>query len=123
MSESISIGTRLAKLPKQFFYLVIFGLKFIKELVLANYHVAKLVLSTSAKLHPGFIAVPLEAKSDFEITSFANAITLTPGTISVHVPEDKHCIVIHALDVGDNLDELRQSIKDGLEAPILKFTR
>ncbi|HWT80994.1 MAG TPA: Na+/H+ antiporter subunit E [Candidatus Methylomirabilis sp.] len=98
-------------------------IRFLKELTLANYQVAKLVLSPAARLRPGFVAVPLTARTDFEITSFANSITLTPGTISVFVPEDRQVIVMHAIDVGDDLDALRQTTKDSLEAPILRVTR
>jgi multicomponent Na+:H+ antiporter subunit E len=105
------------------YYVVAYFFKFMKELVVANYQVAKLVLSPSAKLKPGFIAMPLAAATDFEITSFANSITLTPGTISVYIPDDREVIVIHAINVGDDLDRLRQAIKDALEAPILRFTR
>ena len=104
-------------------YAGIYFFKFMKELTMANYQVAKLVLSPAAKLKPGFIAVPLTAATDFEITSFANSITLTPGTISVHVSDDRKVIVMHAIDVGDDLDGLRQATKDSLEAPILRFTR
>jgi multicomponent Na+:H+ antiporter subunit E len=104
-------------------FAVVYFFKFMKELAMANYQVAKLVLSTSAKLKPGFVAVPLTATTDFEITSFANSITLTPGTISVHIPENRSVIVMHAIDVGDDLDALRQATKDALEAPILRFTR
>ena len=104
-------------------FAVIYFFKFMKELALANYQVAKLVLSPAAKLKPGFVSIPLDARTDFEITSFANSITLTPGTISVYVPEDRHAIVIHAIDVGDDLDALRRATKDALESPILRFTR
>lgn len=104
-------------------FAVAYFFKFMKELTMANYQVAKLVLSTTAKLKPGFVAVPLTAETDFEITSFANSITLTPGTISVHVPDDRSVIVMHAIDVGDDLESLRRATKDALEAPILRFTR
>ena len=108
---------------RRIFYAVLYFFQFMKELTLANYQVAKLVLSPSAKLKPGFLAVPLTAATDFEITSFANSITLTPGTISVHIPDDRKVIVIHAINVGDDLDALRQAMKDALEAHILRFTR
>lgn len=113
----------LLSLPRRTYYFIVWCVMFFWELSLTNYQVAKLTLSTSAKLNPGFVSVPLTATSDFEITSFANAITLTPGTISVHIPADKHCIIVHALDVGDDVEALRQSIKDSLEIPILRFTR
>ena len=104
-------------------FALIYLIRFLKELTLANYQVAKLVLSPAARLRPGFVAVPLTARTDFEITSFANCITLTPGTISVFVSEDRQVIVMHAIDVGDDLEALRQGTKDALEAPILRFTR
>jgi multicomponent Na+:H+ antiporter subunit E len=104
-------------------FAAIYLIRFLKELALANYQVAKLVLSPAARLRPGFVAVPLAARTDFEITTFANSITLTPGTISVFVPEDRQVIVMHAIDVGEDLDALRQATKDALETPILRFTR
>lgn len=96
---------------------------FLKELALANWAVVKLVLSPSLPIRPGFVAVPLDAKTDFEVTSFANSITLTPGTISVHISDDRTMLVMHAVDTGDDLDALRQATKASLEAPILRFTR
>jgi multicomponent Na+:H+ antiporter subunit E len=104
-------------------FAAIYLIRFLKELALANYQVAKLVLSPAARLRPGFVAVSLAARTDFEITTFANSITLTPGTISVFVPEDRQVIVMHAIDVGEDLDALRQATKDALETPILRFTR
>lgn len=98
-------------------------LLFPKELVIANYQVAKLVLSPRLPIRPGFVAVPLDARTDLEITSFANSITLTPGTISVYVSDDRKTLVMHAIDTGDDLDALRQATKASLEAPILRFLR
>jgi multicomponent Na+:H+ antiporter subunit E len=111
------------KALRRLWYFIVYILRFSKELTLANYQVAKLVLSPSMPIRPGFISIPLEARTDFEITSFANSITLTPGTISVHIPDDRHAIVIHAIDIGEDVDALRQATKDSLEAPILRFTR
>ena len=107
---------------RRLWYLLVYLVQFTKELSLANYQVVKLVLSPRLP-KPGFVSVPLDAKTDLEITSFANSITLTPGTISVHIPDDHGSIVIHAIDVGDDLDALRRATKDSLEAPILRFTR
>ena len=108
---------------RRVWYFIVYIFRFSKELTLANYQVAKLVLSPSMPIRPGFISIPLEARTDFEITSFANSITLTPGTISVHIPDDHRAIVIHAIDIGEDVEALRQGIKDSLEAPILRFTR
>lgn len=96
---------------------------FLKALAQANIDVTKRVLSRRLNIRPGFLAVPLDATTDFEITSFANSITLTPGTISVHIDREHRTLVMHALDIGDDPDLLRQDVKQTLEANILKWTR
>jgi multicomponent Na+:H+ antiporter subunit E len=110
-------------LGRRLLYAAAYLMRFLKELAVANYQVTRIVLAPRLAIRPGFLSIPLDAKTDFEITSFANSITLTPGTISVHVTDEKDAIVIHAIDVGNDLDALRASIKQSLEAPILRFTR
>ena len=100
-------------------WLFIFG----KALVKANIDVAKKALAPSIDFHPGFLSVPMQASTDFEITSLANSITLTPGTISVHVAADRRSIVIHAIDIGGDPDVVRKDVQDTLEANILRWTR
>jgi len=100
-------------------YLVILA----REIWWSAISVAKLVLGPIAKLRSGFLAIPMDARSDIEITTLANSITLTPGTITVHVDPAQRTIVIHAIDIGQNADEVRQSIKTVLEANILRWTR
>ena len=85
--------------------------------------VAKLVLGPIERLRSGFLAVPMDSRSDIEIVSLANSITLTPGTITVHVEPERHTIIIHAIDIGQNPEDVRQSIRTVLEANILRWTR
>lgn len=96
---------------------------FLREMWIANITVVKMVLSPTLSIRPGFISIPMTARGDFEVTSYANSITLTPGTVSVHIPDDRHAIVVHAIDVGDDPETLRQSCATVLEANILKWTR
>jgi multicomponent Na+:H+ antiporter subunit E len=85
--------------------------------------VTKLVLGPLDRLRSGFIAIRMDARSDVEITALANSITLTPGTITVHVEPAHHLIIIHAIDIGHDPEEVRQSIKAVLEGNILRWTR
>jgi multicomponent Na+:H+ antiporter subunit E len=96
---------------------------FAKALAKANLDVVKLVLAPTMTIRPGFIEVPMEAETDFEITSLANAITLTPGTITVHVDRARRTILVHALHVGDDPEAVRLDVRETLEANILKWTR
>ena len=93
-------------------YLAIFA----KEIWWAAVGVAKLALGPIDKLRSGFIAVPMDSTSDLEITVLANSITLTPGTITVHVDPAQRTIIIHAIDIGQDPEEVRQSIRVALDA-------
>jgi multisubunit Na+/H+ antiporter MnhE subunit len=93
------------------------------EIVLSAITVAKLALGPLDRLRSGFVSVPLDARTDLEIAVFANSITLTPGTITVHVDPVRHVLVMHAIDIGQDPDAVRRSTKAVLEANILKWTR
>ena len=94
-----------------------------REIVLASISVTKLVLGPLDRLRSGFVALPLDAETDLEITVFANSITLTPGTITVHVDRKTRTLIMHAIDIGQEPEELRRSTKAVLEANVLKWTR
>ncbi len=100
-------------------YILIFS----RELWIANISVVKLVLSRELKIRPDFISVPMTVRGNFEVTTYANSMTLTPGTIAVHIPDDRHAIVLHAIDIGDDADAVRRSCTEMLENNILKWTR
>lgn len=95
---------------------------FLRELVEANLRLAYDVLTPTHYMRPAIIAIPLDARTDFEITLLANLITLTPGTLSLHVAEDRSVLFIHSV-YTDDADALRHSIKNGLERRILELTR
>jgi multicomponent Na+:H+ antiporter subunit E len=104
-------------------YFLRYAVILVREIVLASVSVAKLVLGPLDRLRSGFVALPLDAKTDFEITVFANSITLTPGTITVHVDRQRRTLVMHAIDIGKEPEELRRSTKAVLEANVLTWTR
>jgi multicomponent Na+:H+ antiporter subunit E len=92
------------------------------ELVKANVRVAYYTVSRLKNLRPAILAVPLEQLTDTEITLLANLITLTPGTLTIDVSEDKRQMFVHFMHV-DNPTEAVQEIKDGFERRILEATR
>jgi multicomponent Na+:H+ antiporter subunit E len=59
-----------------------FALFFMIELLRANARVAYDVMTRRVHMRPGVLAIPLEAETDAEITTLANLITLTPGTLT-----------------------------------------
>lgn len=102
--------------------IVTLGLSFLTELVLSSWRVLKIVLQPKIKLEPGIIAVPLSITEDFEITLLANMVTLTPGTLSVDVSEDRKTLFVHCLNVP-NPHKTIKAIKDGFERQIMEAFR
>jgi multicomponent Na+:H+ antiporter subunit E len=90
---------------------------FIWALIQSNIRVAISVLSPLDKMCPGIIALPLDIESDAEITTLANMITLTPGTLSLDVSNDKRVLYVHGMHVYD-LEEFKRDIKDGFERKV-----
>ena len=97
-------------------------LLFVYELILSAWKVAVLVLSPRMELKPGIFAYPLRVDRDFEITILANLITLTPGTLSVDVSEDRRTLYVHAIDASDP-DRARRDIAEGFERKIMEAFR
>ena len=95
---------------------------FIKELALSAWKVALLVASPRMSLKPGIFAFPLTVDRDFEIALLANLITLTPGTLSVDVSEDRRVLYVHALDSSDPVGT-RRDIAGGFEKKIMEAFR
>jgi multicomponent Na+:H+ antiporter subunit E len=92
------------------------------ELVLANLRVAHDVLTLRPLNRPGIIGVRLDARTDAEITLFANLMTLTPGELSIDVSADRKVLYVHSLYLFD-VEQSRQQIEDGFEARVLKVMR
>ncbi|MBN8236712.1 Na+/H+ antiporter subunit E [Halobacillus kuroshimensis] len=97
-------------------------LLFVRELVLSNLDILKYVYKPKQDMQPGIFALPIDVKTNFEITLLANLITLTPGTLSVVVSEDHTKIYIHAMDIPD-VQETINDIKNSFEKQIMEVTR
>lgn len=92
---------------------------FLWELLMANLRVAYEVLTPGYQMRAAIIAIPLDAKSDLEITVLANLITLTPGTLSLDVSADRKILYIHAMHVHD-VEKFRKEIKARLERRVME---
>jgi multicomponent Na+:H+ antiporter subunit E len=94
------------------------------QLVLANIRVAIDVSRPSRLLRPAVIDVPLDVKTDTEITLVAALITLTPGTTAVGLSRDRRTLYVHMTNLGAaDVEEARRQIKDGFEQRVLEVMR
>lgn len=87
------------------------------DIVVANLRVARLILGPASALRPAFIEVPLDLREPYAIHTLASIITLTPGTISSRISQDRRRLLVHALDVTDQR-ELVNEIKLRYEQPL-----
>lgn len=86
---------------------------FAVDLFRASLQVVGLVLRPRLRLRPAVVAVPVRGASDGLLTLLANAISLTPGTLTLEVDRPRSTLYVHVLDVGagpDAVERLRTSI-------------
>ena len=69
------------------------------------------ILTPPWHMQQGVIALPLSARTEMEITLVANLISLTPGTLSLDVSDDRKVLYIHAMFLDDE-EELRRNLKE-----------
>ena len=65
------------------------------EIIKAGVDVSKIILSPKMPISPTLINVRSSQKSAVGIVTYANSITLTPGTVSVELEGDE--ITVHAI--------------------------
>ena len=83
-------------------FLRFFFVTFLYDVVVANINVVRLILQPDiGKLQPKFIRVPLDTDDPMVITILANVISMTPGTVSTEITEDKKILIVHGLNVPD----------------------
>ena len=91
---------------------------FLWELTKANVDVARRALSPALPINPGIVKVPVGLKGEYAQDMLANSITLTPGTITMDIAEEKGqtYYYIHWINVTtEDPVEAGESIKGTLE--------
>ncbi|MDX2079239.1 MAG: Na+/H+ antiporter subunit E [Terrimicrobiaceae bacterium] len=111
-------GKYFSKPPK----VIAFVLYYLKELVKSNLIIAHDILTPTHHMKPGVLAIPIRAETDFEITLLANLITMTPGTLSLDVSEDRKTLYVHAMYIHD-AEAVRKDITENMERHVLAMLR
>jgi len=100
--------------PLRLIYWVKLAVLFLYELVVSSLEVAWDIVTPGQGSRPAIIIMPLDVKTDAGILLVANLISLTPGTLSLDVSEDRKNLKIHAM-FADDPEELIRSLKSGME--------
>ncbi len=81
------------------------------EIIKANYDVARIILTPSLPISPVLLKVKASQKTEVGMVAYANAITLTPGTVTVAVDDASTEFTIHAI-TAEAADELESGRMD-----------
>jgi multicomponent Na+:H+ antiporter subunit E len=87
---------------------------FLVDLVRSSVQVVVLVLRPTVQLRQAVIAVPVLGASDNLLTLLANAISLTPGTLTLEVDRPRSTLYVHVIDVGtgpDGVEAVRADLR------------
>ncbi|MFB6163026.1 MAG: Na+/H+ antiporter subunit E [Halococcoides sp.] len=91
---------------------VIYLITFLWEVITANVDVAYRVVHPSMPIEPAVFEVPLRVETDAAITTIANSITLTPGTLTMDHDPDRNVLYVHTIAWTD---------RESLLAPIRRW--
>ena len=86
-------GFPIEKLPRALAYWPWLGW----QIVLSALNVTRLILHPRLPISPTMVKVDAQQDSAVGLTTYANSITLTPGTISVEISEQGKSIWVHAI--------------------------
>jgi len=96
------------------------GLVVLKDIVKSNIDVARLILGPESRIAPRFVWVPLDIADAHGIVALAGIITMTPGTLSADLSEDRRGLLVHVFNVDDEA-ALVADIKLRYETPLRRI--
>lgn len=96
-ADQLAVDQSIRVIPAALAYVV----TFLWELLTANVDVAYRVLAPSLPIDPEVVAVPLRVESDVAITTIANSISLTPGTLTMDHDAETNTLYVHAISAKD----------------------
>ena len=100
--------------PRRVAYFIAFFIVFLWEMVKANFHMARIVLSPKLPIKPGIVKIKTELKEPSAKLFLGNAITLTPGTLTIDY-DDSHAY-IHWVEVKEeDMEKAGEIIKGRFE--------
>lgn len=95
---------------------------FISELLKSSVVVIKHILSPKLDLYPGIFKYKTDLQTDWEVTTLALLLTLTPGSVVMEVTPEGNEFYVHAMDIEKYKGDLINSLKR-FEKAIKEVTR
>jgi multicomponent Na+:H+ antiporter subunit E len=108
---------KVTKMIVRVFRVILFTLFYFKELLLASILLAWDIVRPRKTFSHGIVGVDLDLTNDTAIIALVNLISMTPGSLSVELTQDKKRLYIHAMYLEDPV-KFKARIKNKLERKI-----
>lgn len=96
-ADRVDLGRGLHAVPAALLYLGTFT----REVVIANVDVAYRVVAPGPPIEPEVIRIPLRVRTALGVTTIANSITITPGTLTLDHDDERNALYVHVIDGRD----------------------
>lgn len=106
----------------RFYSVIKLILIFINEIIQSSIVVIKHILSAKINIEPGIFTYKTPLRGDWEVTTLALLLTLTPGSVVMEVSPEGNVFYIHAMDINRYKADLERSLKK-FEKAIMEVTR
>ena len=106
---------------KSIYYLFSFVFFYLLKIIESNIYLAYDILTPRMHTNPGFIWVPVKLKSNIGILMFSNLLSMTPGTLSVDLSDDRKKLLVHYL--YDNEQSVVFDEINKIQDKIMKLTQ
>lgn len=106
----------------RFFSIIKLVLIFISELFQSGFTVMKHILSRKIDLKPGIFRYETVLQGEWEVTTLALLLTLTPGSVVMEISPEGNVFYVHAMDIEKYKNDLIGSLAR-FEMAIMEVTR
>jgi multicomponent Na+:H+ antiporter subunit E len=96
-----------------------YGIWLLKEIVVANIDIAKIVLRRDMPIEPALVSFESSLTTDLARVLLGNSITLTPGTLTVEIDGNRFLVhgIVESGATGPVIDEMQRKIAEMLGEP------
>lgn len=98
--DTVDLPRSLRAIP----YALLYALTFVREAIVASLDVTYRVLAPSVPIDSEVILIPLRVQTDLGVTTIANSITMTPGSLTLNHDPEENALYVHVIDGSDPED-------------------
>lgn len=94
---------------------------YLKEVLVANLNLAMDIVTPKSAATPGFIVLPIGEMTNVQILLLTNLISMTPGTLSFDLSQDRTRLLLHVMYLRGQPDETRDYFVKNYVGPVRRL--